>query len=184
MMPYAAMWCEENIWQRVRALAPDLAGRHVVFISNVHRSVACWSQRAAAPGEAVIWDYHVVLLTVSAAGATIDDPDCTAGESLPFAAWCHATFPRGDAVPDDLRPRFRVAPAAWYLDDFTSDRSHMRGPDGAWLALPPPWAPPRPGRLGAPTHTLPAWWDVTQEDPARGFTCDLTQLSRFARCPG
>jgi hypothetical protein len=183
MMPYAALWCEENIWRRVEALAGDLAGRHVVFISNASRSVACWSQRAARAGEPVIWDYHVVLLSLgpssgSSSGASVTDPDCTAGEVLPFASWRRATFPLGDRVASELRPRFRVAPAAAYLSDFRSDRAHMRGPDGAWLAPPPPWEAPWPDAPGG--STLGAWWDVVRDDPSRGITCDLEGLERFA----
>jgi hypothetical protein len=179
MMPYAPMWCEENIWQRVVGATVDLARRHVVFISNASRTVACWSQRAAPPGEAVVWDYHVVLLTRGEGGVAIEDPDCTVGERLPFAAWRRATFPLGDALPAALRPRFRVAPAALWLADFASDRSHMRGADGGWLAPPPPWEAPRPPGAEAAPHTLPAWWDVVSVDSARGITCDLKGLERF-----
>lgn len=190
MMPHVPYWCEENIWFRCRALASEArAGHHVLFISNAARSVACWSQRAATRrGEPVLWDYHVVLLATRSAWssgfapargapATVEDPDCLAGERLPFEGWCRATFPLGDAVLPQLRPRFRLAPAEVFLADFASDRSHMRGGDGAWLVPPPPWPAPRP-EAGTATHTLPRWWD-TQAPDGPGRTFDLAGLTAF-----
>ena len=38
--------------------------------------VALWSQRAAAAGEAIRWDYHVVMLTQAAGAWLAYDPDC------------------------------------------------------------------------------------------------------------
>jgi hypothetical protein len=188
MMPHVPYWCEENIWVRCRALAAEArAGHHVVFISNAARTVACWSQRAASrPGEPVLWDYHVVLLAPApstgfvpprAARVLVEDPDCLAGERLPFEAWCRATFPLGDAVLPQLRPRFRLAPVDVFLADFASDRSHMRATDGAWLVAPPPWPAPRP-EGGTATHTLPRWWD-TQAPDGPGLTVDLAGLVAF-----
>jgi hypothetical protein len=184
MMPYVPCWCEENIWFRCRALSGGARQRAcVVFISNASRTVACWSQRAASrPDEAVVWDYHVVLLTLGLE-ASVEDPDCTAGEVLPLPAWIAATFPlASDALPAELRPRFRLASAEVFLADFASDRSHMRGAGGAWLAPPPPWAPPQAiagSHPGGSRHTLPRWWDT--EDPGGpGITCDLEGLRAFA----
>lgn len=36
---------------------------------------------------------------------------------------------------------FRVIPAEQYLAEFSSDRRHMRRPDGTWIKPPPPYAP-------------------------------------------
>ena len=38
--------------------------------------VALWSQRAAAAGEAITWDYHVVMLTEADGAWLAYDPDC------------------------------------------------------------------------------------------------------------
>ena len=36
---------------------------------------------------------------------------------------------------------FRVIPAEVYLTTFSSDRRHMRRPDGSWIKPPPSYAP-------------------------------------------
>lgn len=36
---------------------------------------------------------------------------------------------------------FRVIPAEQYLAEFSSDRRHMRRPDGTWIKPPPPYPP-------------------------------------------
>lgn len=145
MYRYQPSWCEEN----AALLCRDLVGRrrHVVFISNPGRTCALFAQRAGRPGDGlVIWDYHVVVL-VEADGPQIFDLDCLAGAPLPLEAWIAVTFPCPDRLPVELAPRFRVVEGERFLATFTTDRSHMRTPDGGWLAPPPPWPPPvAPGR--------------------------------------
>ncbi|PIO66584.1 hypothetical protein TELCIR_11700, partial [Teladorsagia circumcincta] len=36
---------------------------------------------------------------------------------------------------------FRIIPCADYLSHFSSDRSHMKDENGAWIAPPPNWEP-------------------------------------------
>lgn len=36
---------------------------------------------------------------------------------------------------------FRVIPAESYLNEFASDRRHMRRPDDSWIKPPPPYPP-------------------------------------------
>lgn len=57
--------------------------------------------------------------------------------------WCCMTAPllcpsRKRRPLAACRRRYRVVPAADYLEHFASDRSHMRRPDGSWSAPPPP----------------------------------------------
>lgn len=134
--PYASRYCEENVWQLLRASdAPSAA----LFITNRDRCCALWHQRSAeAPGQPVYWDYHVVALELGPAPRLWDlDSD------LPFPSralgYLDATFPLAGKLPVQLEPRFRLVPEPLFTARFASDRSHMRAPDGTWLAPPPPW---------------------------------------------
>jgi hypothetical protein len=53
-------------------------------------------------------------------------------------------------------------PRAVWLRKFASDRRHMRGSDGAWLAKPPPW--PCAVAEDGSVHTLPELWAVGPEE--------------------
>lgn len=162
-LDYQPWWCEENVWrlsQRSRH-----AGSAAIFVSNAHRQVALWSQRAGRPGDGLcVWDYHVVLLS----DGCIWDPDCSLGAPLPLESWLEASFPHGDAVPPRFQPRFRVVPRADFHRVFASDRSHMRAEDGSWLQKPPPW--PRIGD-GMTLFDL-----VGTVAPGAGDCCDLSAL--------
>jgi hypothetical protein len=141
---YQPYYCEENVWHLARE-APDrgIEDAHVVFISNNNRSVAIWSQRASQdPSRATLWDYHVVLLGRRDDAWRIFDLDCTAGFELDVADWIEASFPFAGVVPPDVAPMFRVVDAPTFLEEFRTDRSHMRDEDGGWNAPPPDWDPP------------------------------------------
>jgi hypothetical protein len=65
---YTSQYCEENIYLLAKSLQRkkrDDRQDYAIFISNPHRHVALFNQRASqAPHMPVIWDYHVILLTV------------------------------------------------------------------------------------------------------------------------
>lgn len=64
---YTANYCEENIYLLAQELTtdPDAPDAFVVFISNPSRSVLLLNQKAAqSPQGYVVWDYHVILVTV------------------------------------------------------------------------------------------------------------------------
>ena len=148
---YAAFFCEENVWH----LAHERAGGadvSAVFITNRARQVALRQQRA---GDPVIWDYHVVLFD----GGNVVDLDTTieGGPTLPISAWLQGTF---GPVPASLAPRFRVVAAEDLLRTFSSDRSHMREPDGTPREPFPEW-PPIQSPLGP--HTLPRFLDLDDD---------------------
>src|SRR5690606_24324741 len=113
--------CEENIWQ----LAGDarLAGRgcRVAVISNGERACPLWQQRAAAPGEAVCWDYHVILLAEGSPWE-VWDLDTRLGCPVPANVWVEATFPGADGWAARWLPRFRVMTAGEYRRRLSSDR--------------------------------------------------------------
>lgn len=140
MTLYTPYYCEENIWWLCQD--PRLAGarREVVFISNAQRACALFHQRAAAaPDGPVLWDYHVVLAVEGERGFEVWDLDCTLGAPLAAVAWLEATFGPVVALPALVHPRFRVVDAETYVASFSSDREHMRSPEGGWHAPPPEW---------------------------------------------
>jgi len=138
---YAPFYCEENVWRLCERLTeqaiPDV---HAVFVANEDGSVAVWSQRASQHPEGLtVWDYHVVALARPEGAWHVFDLDCTAGSELPVEQWLAASFPLAGVIPPELEPTFRVVPAQQLFEQFRTDRSHMRAPDGSWLHEPPPW---------------------------------------------
>lgn len=167
---YTARFCEENVWHL--AQAPDLAARErwVVFITNAARTCPVWRQRAAdAPGEPVVWDYHVVLLVNHP--VEIWDLDSTLTFPCPAARYLRETFPRADQLAPAYAPWFRVVPAALFRERFASDRSHMRGPDGAFVVPPPPGPP-----ICTATETMNLMQFVELTTPGLGEVLDLPRL--------
>jgi hypothetical protein len=185
-------FCEENALRRALAEAldaedpdaedpgaedPDGEGPGadtiaVVFVLNRAGAVLFFAQRAVAPGEPMVWDYHVVVLMQG----RVLDPDCRAGADLPLAQWLAASFPHlRDPSPefDAWRPAFRPVPLAGMLRDFSSDRRHMRDALGHWIQPPPPWLPPSPTPAGE-AHTLPRFLDP--DDALAGPLLDAEAL--------
>lgn len=176
-MRYAAFFCEENVWHLARDRCALAGERAVVFVLGAdpaRPAVAVWQQRAAAGAPLVVWDYHVVLLERAdpARGWEVWDQDTTLGLPVDVDQWIEGSFPM--ELPG-LVPRFRVLEAGAYLASFSSDRRHMRAPDGAELRPFPPWPPilDAEGR-----HLLPRFLDAS--DAFLGEICDLSGLrSRF-----
>ncbi|KAF9518178.1 hypothetical protein BS47DRAFT_1338433 [Hydnum rufescens UP504] len=140
-MTYTAQYCEENIYLLAKSFCSeegDHRQSYAVFISNVSRNVALFNQQASqAPQLPVLWDYHVLLLTVESRQTPNDDLtvsiwdyDTRLGFPCPFDVYMIGTFP--DIISDisascglDLVSHFRVVPTSDFLDHFASDRSHM-----------------------------------------------------------
>ena len=145
---YATCYCEENVARRLAALpAAERRRSFALVISNARRAVAVAHQRAgdASRGGLVVWDYHVIALSLSegeagsGSGWLAWDLDSTL---LPFPAparaYLSASFPPG--TREQHRACFRLAGADLFLARFASTRRHMRGEDGeSWLAPPPAW---------------------------------------------
>lgn len=171
---YQPFYCEENVWWLARR--PELASRDrwAVFISNPDRTCALWQQRlSASREEAVVWDYHVVLLTSGPGGPEVWDLDSRLPKPTSATNWLEATFPV--PVPEPLAPRFRVVSAAELGAGFASDRRHMRDPKGEFRAPPPPW-PAIVSPTGA-LHTLDAFVDVLGDGP--GSVLDAAAFRRW-----
>ncbi|HET6582698.1 MAG TPA: hypothetical protein VFG69_04610 [Nannocystaceae bacterium] len=165
----APYWCEENVWHlcadpRVRDGVAEVA-----VVTNADRRVALLHQRASPrPDGLVVWDYHVLLCSQTDEGWLAWDLDTTLGWPLAAGDYLARTFP--PALDPSWQPSFRIVVRDAYVRDFASDRSHMRGPDGAWLQPPPPW--PAIGR----GHSLPRLLDLA--DASAGPWLDLGAVCR------
>ena len=127
---YTAFFCEENVWWLVQDLfsrGVDRQAARVLLFSNPQRSIVAMNQRAAEPGGALVWDYHVVLRASLGEQDWIFDFDSRLPFPTPASDSLNATFPAQDRLPGVYRTDVRVIPAAAYLARFCSDRSHMRG---------------------------------------------------------
>ena len=177
--PYHPRYCEENAWHLCGLCELEGAEASVVVVSNRHRAVAMWAQRAAGPGVPVAWDYHVFVVARTG-GWQVWDPDTLLGYPVGLERYLADSFATAGVQPARFDPRFRVVAASEYRSALSSDRSHMRGADGRWLAPPPPWPPIGADR--APPNLLRF---VDLDDPYIGRLGDLTGLrALFAGGPG
>ena len=167
---YQAFYCEENIWRL--CLRAEFRGecRHAVFLASPRGYFPMARQTLAETGELVWWDYHVVHLELGAS-PVIRDFDSRLDFPADAVTYLDASF---GALPEGVAPRFRPVAADFYARDFSSDRSHMRSPDGDWLEPPPTW--PRPG-LGA--GNLAAYLDLDSSEKGPWLT--LAAFGRFVR---
>uniref|UniRef100_A0AAG5D561 Protein N-terminal glutamine amidohydrolase n=1 Tax=Anopheles atroparvus TaxID=41427 RepID=A0AAG5D561_ANOAO len=144
---YVSCYCEENVWklcEQVKKTHPsELSKCYAVFVSNERRTVPLWRQKAGRGDEKlVIWDYHVFFMhNPSPNRCLVFDLDTT----LPFPTYFHKyvteTFRSDYALTPEHHRFFRVIPAEKYLAEFSSDRRHMRRPDGSWIKPPPSYPP-------------------------------------------
>jgi hypothetical protein len=141
---YQPFYCEENAWWLCQHA--DLAGRArwIVFIANRAGRVGLMHQRAAAPGELITWDYHVIVVAQGQVGFEAWDLDSRLGMPIDCVAYLDATFPPLFGGQVALAPRFRVIEAGEFVSLFSTDRSHMRVGDG-YTQPPPAWTPPSNG---------------------------------------
>jgi protein N-terminal glutamine amidohydrolase len=169
---YSAYYCEENIWHLCQHAQFALYDKRVVFISNAQQNCPFWFQRAARiPNEPVYWDYHVILLYFNESWK-VWDLDTLLPLPMPFDEYLEQTFHhrrQSTDEPLDL-PLFKVVPAAQFVREFTSDRSHMKDEHGRWLQAPPPWPP----ILAGSANNLHRFIDMT--DTAFGTIMKLDEL--------
>lgn len=165
---YQPYYCEENAWWLCQTPALGATHREVLFVSNPERAVSLWEQRAVPPGEPVVWDYHVVVLS---AGQTWD-LDTRLALPCATATYLQATFRR---PPLGQAPVFRVLPGELYVRHLATDRRHMRR-GSAWLQPPPEWAPPQ-----APGEPPNLQRFIDMQDPWLGERLSLAEMQ--ARYP-
>ncbi len=179
-VPYWPFYCEESAWRLLATTSLVTGPASALLVANRFGRVACWASRAVGarpigwsvdslPGEAVPWDYHVVVVELTPAGWVTWDPDSWLGPIAPAADWLRATFLDPALVRERYHPRFRLVPRDTWVAELATDRSHMKDRRGRWLKPPPPWDPPGAER----GSNLAAWLDQDHLD-----WCDRQTLER------
>ncbi|CAH4031265.1 unnamed protein product [Pieris brassicae] len=89
----------------------------------------------------VLLDYHVIFLySIDLKSCLVYDLD----SELPFPTFFHKyvteTFRTDQVLKSDFHRFFRVVPGKYFLQHFSSDRRHMKRPDGSWIKPPPPYS--------------------------------------------
>jgi protein N-terminal glutamine amidohydrolase len=173
-LEYQAFYCEENVWRLLAGTNLGGAVAWAVMVSNSSRNVVFLRQRSGRPVDGLVhWDYHVFAVAVDPIrGRVAIDMDSDLPLPCPHTLYLSDTFP--DNAQSGVKPRFRILEAREYVTAFASDRSHMRKPDGSWLAPPPPW--PAPGE-GRPSLVLD-WADMSRRTPGR--VLDFKAMAAFA----
>lgn len=138
---YTPYYCEENIWHLCQD--PQFKGSpgFVIFISNPAMQCVFYKQKNGIHGDPVVWDYHVIFLS-HAKEWVVWDLDTLLPFPCPFQDYLSGTFP--GPLPEWISPLFKVIPARNYIENFYSDRSHMRDLDNGFTQPPPEWPPIRP----------------------------------------
>mgnify|MGYP000214469078 FL=1 len=133
---YQAAYCEENIWHLCQQTS--LQNSYVVFILSQGDAFPMLNQRASQdPSLPIFWDYHVVLLVI-ADTSQIYDFDTMLPFNTDIETYFSHSFVAENLLAAHEIPRFRLVPSGEYVELFSSDRSHMKTPNG-WLAPPPSW---------------------------------------------
>ena len=138
---YQQYYCEENIWYLCQEPRFNALDKRIVFISNDTRRCLFRYQRICKlPERPVWWDYHVILMCDQKSWM-VWDLDTMLGLPITASDYFKETFGEMKAIEELYPPRFRIVDAAEFVRTFSSDRSHMLSPNGAWIAPPPMWSP-------------------------------------------
>jgi hypothetical protein len=172
---YVPFYCEENVW---RLLArKELTGlpAWAVLVASPARDVVLMRQRSGRTLDGLVhWDYHVfALVDDRTEGLAVLDLDTDLSFPCPASRYVDDTFSRAE-LPARSVPYFRLIESAEYRVSFASDRTHMRKPDGSWIAPPPPWPCLGEGR----PNVLQAWTDMGRRTPGR--VLDVHELVALA----
>ncbi|XP_013628860.1 PREDICTED: protein N-terminal glutamine amidohydrolase [Brassica oleracea var. oleracea] len=144
-------YCEENVYLLCKTLCEngvaDETGSDlfVVFISNERKQVPLWHQKASTRADGIVlWDYHVICIQrkkESDSEPLVWDLDSTLPFPSPLASYLTETIQPSFQLFAEYKRFFRVVHAPLFFKHFASDRRHMKGPDGSWIAQPPPYQP-------------------------------------------
>ena len=171
---YHPNYCEENIWHLCRHTQLTHLEKSVVFISNGAKTCPIWQMKAAAEGEPVFWDYHVVLFAKEASWF-VWDLDSRLGLPVSLNTYLSQSFRRH--LPSRFMPRFRIVSAAVFQSMFSSDRAHMRTQGGGWHSPPPQWPV-----IGAQTQPNLHQF-IQMVDPFVGLVLELDQVFKAYGSP-
>lgn len=184
---YTAHYCEENVWKladKIR-LKNDKYLQHssVVFVSNHNSLVPLWKQKAGKDADGlVVWDYHVFLIYEGYNSSWVFDSDSLLQFPVHFVDYYIQTFKSDDLLKPEFHRLFRVISASDYLNNFASDRRHMKNENGTWIKPPPPWLPIS---CQNEMHNLPKFMSMsfeTSHRPEFGKVYNLTDFyQRFVR---
>ena len=174
---YTAAYCEENIWHLASENCFRGLEKKVVLITGPGSHRKLWfqscSKHDALP---VYWDYHVILLVRDGIWQ-VWDLDTT----LEFPVNASTYFPKTFRGPDEdfknENVQFRSIDAQEYIENFSSDRTHMKLPSGEWAAPPPTW----PAIVKSERSNLMTWLDIESDGPGEILT--LEQMIGFCSSP-
>nr|XP_018913211.1 PREDICTED: protein N-terminal glutamine amidohydrolase [Bemisia tabaci] len=144
---YTTCYCEENVWKLCEKVKLNneahLDKCYAVFISNPNQTVALRNQKAGHNNEGlVVWDYHVIFLIVCPDdGCFVFDLDSSLMFPSSFETYIEKTFYSSTSFSEQFISFFRMVNATDYLGMFSSDRRHMKEPNGTWISPPPTWPP-------------------------------------------
>ena len=175
-LDYQAYYCEENVWRLLARPELQEAATWAVIVSNPVHKVILLRQLAGRPVDGLIhWDYHVfAAIAHPVMGRLALDLDSALPFPCPLARYLADSFPSD--VQRAFAPRFRVMKGGDYLAHLVSDRSHMRRPDGSYIAPPPPW--PAPGAGSGERSVLMEWIDTGNRSP--GAVYESGKMAAFA----
>ncbi|KAL3918904.1 MAG: hypothetical protein SGARI_007334 [Bacillariaceae sp.] len=165
---------------------------YVVFVSNPKGCVPMLQQLASSNRDKpIFWDYHVILLSTrstscnSSSGndegsndrynseqtmtmSQIWDIDSHLPCPCPFPQYVQEVFLRHERWPSKYQPYFRVVDALVFLENFSSDRSHMmiNAETGEWSAPPPEYECIRVKEDSA--NTLKGYMTIVEEEVRGG----------------
>jgi len=125
---YTHLFCEENIWHLAQSLINEgieSKNIQILFLTNRSKQIVIFNQLSAGLDEAVVWDYHVILM------AEINHQDYIFDFDSRLEFPCVTTEYFEHSLPADIsleyKSKLRVIPSVVYLQRFESDRSHMQG---------------------------------------------------------
>ncbi len=163
---HTPFYCEENIWHLVQEACFQGQEAQIAIISGEGDYRRLWHQSQAQNAESpVYWDYHVILL-VRDKRKWVWDLDTTLGLPILADRYFSETFLGPGVDVENCDVTLRLIEADYYVQNFSSDRSHMRDANGEWLAPPPGW----PAIMNASKSNLIDWLDISRDDPGRLFS--------------
>jgi hypothetical protein len=170
---YTPAYCEENIWHLASEARFDGLDARVVLVTGPGSHRKLWyqscSEHDALP---VHWDYHVILVVRDDIWQ-VWDLDTTLELPVNAATYFRKTFRGPDESFNNKNILFRTIDADEYIENFSSDRSHMRLPSGDWAAPPPSW----PLIVKSEKSNLMKWLDSESDGPGELLT--LEQMIAF-----
>ncbi|XP_076891109.1 protein N-terminal glutamine amidohydrolase-like [Bidens hawaiensis] len=142
-------YCEENVYLLCKKLCADgvadVSDLFVVFISNEHKHIPLWHQKASHRADGIIlWDYHVICIQKRKEGKSMDlvwDLDATLPFPSTLASYVSESIRPSFELFSEFQRVFRVVHAPLFLRYFASDRRHMKDSKGNWMSPPPEYKP-------------------------------------------